>query len=31
MARKTQKFDIHQEITTRIVDAIETAGDFRLP
>ncbi|SHI08306.1 hypothetical protein SAMN05443551_0152, partial [Marivita hallyeonensis] len=27
MARKTQKFDIHQEITTRIVDAIETAGD----
>ncbi|KHA53111.1 ArdC family protein [Sulfitobacter geojensis] len=31
MARKTQKFDIHQEITNRIVDAIETAGDFRLP
>ena len=31
MARNTQKFDVHQEITTRIVDAIETAGDFRLP
>lgn len=31
MAPKTQKFDVHQEITTRIVDAIETAGDFRLP
>lgn len=31
MARTTQKFDVHQEITTRIVDAIETAGDFRLP
>jgi antirestriction protein ArdC len=31
MARKTQKFDVHQEITNRIVDAIETAGDFRLP
>ena len=31
MAPKTQKFDVHQEITNRIVDAIETAGDFRLP
>jgi len=30
MARKTQKFCVHQEITNRIVDAIETAGDFRL-
>lgn len=26
-----QKFDVHQEITNRIVDAIETAGEFRLP
>ena len=26
MARNTQKFDVHQEITTRIVDAIETRG-----
>jgi antirestriction protein ArdC len=25
------KFDVHQEITNRIVDAIETAGEFRLP
>lgn len=24
-------FDVHQEITNRIVDAIETAGEFRLP
>ena len=31
MAPKTQKFDVHQEITNRIVDALETAGDFRLP
>ena len=31
MPRKVQSFDIHQEITNRIVDAIETAGDFRLP
>ncbi|MBM1227332.1 DUF1738 domain-containing protein [Ponticoccus sp. SC2-23] len=31
MARKSQTFDVHQEITNRIVDAIETAGDFRLP
>lgn len=28
---RTQKFDVHQEITNRIVDAIETAEDFRLP
>lgn len=27
----TRKFDVHQEITNRIVDAIETAGEFRLP
>lgn len=26
-----QKFDVHQEITDRIVAAIETAGEFRLP
>ena len=25
------KFDVHQEITNRIVAAIETAGEFRLP
>ena len=25
------KLDIHQEITNRIVDAIESAGDFKLP
>lgn len=31
MARTQQKFDIHQEITDRIVAAIETAGEFRLP
>lgn len=28
---RPQKLDIHQEITNRIVDAIETAGEFRLP
>ena len=28
---RTSKFDVHQEITDRIVDAIETAGDFQLP
>ncbi|MFD1199137.1 ArdC family protein [Brucella gallinifaecis] len=28
---RTTKFDVHQEITNRIVDAIETAGEFRLP
>lgn len=28
---RPQKFDIHQEITDRIVAAIETAGEFRLP
>jgi antirestriction protein ArdC len=28
---RNQKFDVHQEITNRIVDAIETAGAFRLP
>lgn len=27
----TKKFDVHQEITDRIVAAIETAGEFRLP
>ena len=25
------KFDVHQEITNRIVDALETAGEFQLP
>lgn len=28
---RPEKFDIHQEITNRIVAAIETAGEFRLP
>ncbi|MBK1623097.1 ArdC family protein [Afifella marina] len=28
---RTSQFDVHQEITNRIVDAIETAGEFRLP
>ena len=27
----THKPDIHQDITNRIVDALETAGEFRLP
>ena len=25
------KFDVHQEVTNRIVDAIEQAGEFTLP
>ena len=28
---RTQKLDIHQEITNRIAQAIETAGEFQLP
>lgn len=28
---KTQKFDVHQVITDKIVTAIENAGDFKLP
>jgi len=31
MSRITTKFDVHQEITNRIVDAIDTSGEFRLP
>ena len=31
MARIQQKFDVHQEITNRIVAALETAGEFQLP
>ena len=32
MARITkQKFDVHQEITNRIVEALESAGEFQLP
>jgi antirestriction protein ArdC len=31
MARIQQKFDVHQEITDRIVAALETAGEFQLP
>jgi antirestriction protein ArdC len=30
-ANQKQKFDIHQEITDRIVAAIDTAGEFTLP
>lgn len=29
--RTNTKFDVHQEVTNRIVDAIETAGEFTLP
>jgi antirestriction protein ArdC len=28
---RNQKFDVHQEITDRIVAALETAGEFKLP
>lgn len=28
---RSEKFDIHQEITNRIVAAVETAGEFQLP
>ena len=28
---RTSKFDVHQEITNRIVDALESAGEFTLP
>lgn len=31
MSRSNKKFDIHQEVTNRIVDAIESAGEFQLP
>lgn len=31
MSKSSPKFDVHQEITNRIVDALETAGDFQLP
>ncbi|MBV1711600.1 MAG: DUF1738 domain-containing protein [Desulfomicrobium sp.] len=31
MSKSSQKFDVHQEITNRIVDALETAGEFQLP
>ena len=31
MSHVQKKFDVHQEITDRIVTAIETAGEFRLP
>lgn len=31
MSTSSTRFDVHQEITDRIVDAIETAGEFRLP
>lgn len=31
MPKTKQAFDVHQEITNRIADAIETAGAFQLP
>ncbi len=31
MTREKTTFDVHQEITNRITDALETAGDFHLP
>ena len=31
MRKSSEKFDVHQEITNRIVDALETAGEFQLP
>ncbi|MCO5081784.1 MAG: ArdC-like ssDNA-binding domain-containing protein [Rhizobiaceae bacterium] len=31
MSRNQQKFDVHQEVTHRIVAALETAGEFQLP
>jgi antirestriction protein ArdC len=31
MSRNQTKFDVHQEVTNRIIDALETAGDFYLP
>lgn len=31
MSRSSEKFDIHQEITNRIVAALENAGEFQLP
>ena len=31
MRNSPRKFDVHQEITNRIIDALETAGEFQLP
>lgn len=31
MCKSSEKFDVHQEITNRIVDALETTGEFQLP
>lgn len=31
MSKSSSKFDVHQEITNRIVDALESAGEFQLP
>ncbi len=31
MSKSNSKFDVHQEITKRIVSALETAGEFQLP
>lgn len=31
MSKSSSKFDIHQEITNRIIDALEAAGEFQLP
>lgn len=31
MPASTHKFDVHQEITNRIINALESAGEFQLP
>lgn len=31
MSKSNSKFDVHQEITNRIVSALETVGEFQLP
>lgn len=31
MAQSSNRFDVHQEITNRIITALETAADFQLP
>lgn len=31
MSKSSGKFDVHQEITNRIIEALESAGEFQLP
>jgi len=31
MRKSSEKLDVHQEITNRIIDALEAAGEFQLP